>query len=702
MKSMRFFVSAAALLASLPAFCCGPFWYPPEEYYMFRAFDKERTAGVSNKEENCAAWKAVCSPDVRESDIAAVVYGYSLPDMKRLLDKPGSANTFERYISSKKDVEIADFLVLAKTCELARAEMNDPWYYPAKNDPVRATLEDVAAKSMSYKGTRLEDRYVLQAVRAMFSLGRFSQIDSLWSSRSRHLDKGGVINRMTLGYVAGAAYHNGDEEGALKYYKQAGDIWSMYELFSKYGAYGNLLDFVAQSWPDNNSVPELLQKIVGGYEIRTYESWEKPDKAEMEGFLNICLKGAAKAKDPGIWYYSASFLADLTGNPVRASELLAKAETANRSSYLEGSIKVMRIYLDAKNSNFDDDYKAKLFGQLQWLDTKIKDNITDNVKVITSNGWAMHINNSYYYWNDMLRKITFGFIAPKMDAVDPVLSLRLRNMADNRLLQIVDRYSTNWYDDTWNEKPKVFTMAQYRAETGIENVFDYSNLFFDAMDAAAIDDLIRYEKSMGAGKTKLDRFLDERGYIDHDYVRELIGTKYLRNRQYSEAVKVLSSVSPSYQGRTNVKWYFYRLPFEFGTDRQRGKKIQENYKLSFANEMVNLENRMKSQDPDVRGAALVKYGLGLNSSFDFCWALTHYHLNEGEEWTESEYRMRARRDADQFIETGLRTIRDPELAARHYVSLCRWRSAVQMFPGTKAAREACAGCDQLRDYKLHQ
>ena len=45
----------------------------------------------------------------------------------------------------------------------------------------------------------------------------------------------------------------------------------------------------------------------------------------------------------------------------------------------------------------------------------------------------------------------------------------------------------------------------------------------------------------------LDRFLDARGYVDMDYLNELLGTRYLRAMDYVNAVRVLSKVPNEYK-----------------------------------------------------------------------------------------------------------------------------------------------------------
>ena len=108
---------------------------------MFRIYEA-KPSSLAN-DGNCLDWQSLTSMDISLSDIGQVVYKYPEKKLSALLDGKSSQNTFERYLAAKNDTEIRDYLVTAKRCEIARAEMNDPWYYPSKNDPVFAALEDV-------------------------------------------------------------------------------------------------------------------------------------------------------------------------------------------------------------------------------------------------------------------------------------------------------------------------------------------------------------------------------------------------------------------------------------------------------------------------------------------------------------------------------------------------------------------------------
>lgn len=78
-----------------------------------------------------------------------------------------------------------------------------------------------------------------------------------------------------------------------------------------------------------------------------------------------------RGNNPAMWYYTAAFLTDLEGNATKASYLLGLAENSKSSSYIDESIKVFRIYLDAKLLPYNSSYESRLFTQLNWLDKKL-------------------------------------------------------------------------------------------------------------------------------------------------------------------------------------------------------------------------------------------------------------------------------------------------------------------------------------------
>lgn len=141
--------------------------------------------------------------------------------MFRVFD-PATVITIDTRISQlpeSNDPEVKRYLQLARACEKLRKARDSKWYYPTrKDDVVLASLEDVLEEALAYKGTKLKDRYALQAARAMFSLQKYREMIEWWS-RIQDDIKDESISRSIQGYVAGAMFRTGNEDKAMEYYK---------------------------------------------------------------------------------------------------------------------------------------------------------------------------------------------------------------------------------------------------------------------------------------------------------------------------------------------------------------------------------------------------------------------------------------------------------------------------------------------------
>lgn len=525
------------------------------------------------------------------------------------------------------DPEVIEYLKLARTCEEMRIKMNSKWYYPSKNDVVTTSLEGVLQKSLEYKGTKLKDRYALQAARAMFSLGRFEQMCCWWNEVESDIAPG-AIREHIIGYVAGAKYRTGDTEAAFQYYAAIGDVQSIEYCLRQEGRYDGYLS-IAEYSKEYPSVFKTLQNEIKDIEV--YYNYYLSFKPEVfYDYYDIAVKNAEESLDPAPWLYTAAFMKYMQCEYYAAQDLVLKAEKCCNSQFMSDSIRVLRILIDAELSAYNKEYETKLLEDLKWLDKKICENLTDEIRQKTAEeGYYLKYNASYYYWNDMMRKIVLGTVVPKMvKAGKTPLALLLANYADNRLLALVDRVHT--YKWVYENEDYVliendYTLSEYRKDSGVFNMYDYSNHYFELLDNDDINisSILEYSKILDAPSGELQNFLAERVYIDDDYLNDLIGTRYLRIRRYKDAHDYLSMVSKDYQTYLNTYEYMRRLPFHYY--RKKGGKAQTDYKLNFAKEMLECEEIMfRSSDPNKVGHARIKYGIGMKNSHGWCWALTQY------------------------------------------------------------------------------
>ena len=717
MKSLKYFlISLISLLTANNASACWDSWYTPRGYYMYRVYNNRPEPELTiegcypGAGKNCAEWQRLVSKSISLEDIYEVVYKMTLEEYEAIYDNRNAKyeNEFVEWIT-KKDTAILDFLLLAKTNEYIRLKRNSRWYYPSMKIGARMTLEEVAEKALSEKNERLRDRYLLQGIRALFSLSKYEECIKLWESEVSHLPEDNLMRQLICPYIAGAEFHANHAQKAVEYFAQIGDIRSMLYCMGRAGEKISIIDaleLVCEYAPNSNYIEETLQSYVRELEPlgEFYGKDTFVKTTDCEKLYTLCLKMAheGRGNNPAMWYYTAAFLTDLEGNATKASYLLGLAENSKSSSYIDESIKVFRIYLDAKLLPYNSSYESRLFTQLNWLDKKIRSNIDDKVRNETARGYMLLSGESYYYWNDMMRRILLAEVCPRMiKAGKTTRALQLANMADNRLLNLVNKRNVyDWVNDEY-EIVKTYTMSSYRYSDRF-NRYDYSNHFFEMIDSIGVDNTIKYVQRVNNPQGNFDRFLNSRGYIGQDYLNDIVGTQCLRNMRYKEALEYLGKVSKAYKAHHNV----YMKYDPFSADR-KAIRTKSDFKYDFAREMYSLEQSMNIMtEPNRKAQLMVRYAIGLRNSIDLCWGLTQYYRGtsywgqvcEKRDWENDGNTKAAMKKAKELINLACDIVTDDETGANIQYMLCNFKTVVYKYPNTEKGRLVRGKCDNLYDY----
>lgn len=716
MKFLRYLtISIFLLIATHDSKACWGGWYAPSGYYMYRVYNDIPKSGLNIEDcnsdvgKNCKEWQKLTSKEIPLWDIYDVVYNMSLEKFEAIYDNKSvkSNNEFAKWII-QRDTEILDFLLLAKTNEYIRQKRNSRWYYPSMKIEARMTIEEVAQKALSVDDGRLKERYLLQAVRALFSMGKYDECIDIWENKVFLLPKDNLMRQLIRPYIAGAEFRIGHSREAIRHFAELGDIESVLFCAEKSGeklSKIDALELVCKYAPDSECIEKTLQSYVRTLEPLGDFYWDEEFKMtpETQKLYSLCLNMArnAQTKNPAMWYYTASFLADLNNEVTKADYLLGLAEKSKSSEYIDESIKVFRIYLDAKLKPYNAAYEERLFSQLKWLDSKICNNIDEKVRKETANGYKLLQSHSYYYWNDMMRRILLAEVCPRMiEARKTTRALQLANMAENRLLGLVDkRVVHNWTDDA--HKTETYAMSAYRYSENY-NLFDYRNHFFEMIDSLGVDIAIKYVQNVRQDRTSFDTFLNTRGYIGDDYLNDILGTQCLRNMRYTEAVKYLGSVSEAYKNHLNVDLHYE--PFSFNRKKIADKS---DFKYNFAREMCSLEQSINlTKEPNRKAQLMVKFAIGLENSFDRCWSLTQYYRGSSylgqvckkRDWETDRLTKAAICRAKKLTETACSIVTDDEVAANIHYELCRYKTIAEKYPNTERGIFVKGHCDNLRDY----
>ena len=728
MKSIKCIVAISLVLFFTKAFACIPLSYEPSEYYLFHLMDKQEWVQETyniNERENCRLWQEQTLSIFTPEEIKAVVYHYKLETLRQLKEgrnpQESLGNNFAQWLRETKNDEVLDYLILAKTCEWLRLEHQSPWYYPCKSDPVRCSLSDVVETALSHNDDAMAERYALQAVRAMITLRQYEKCVDYWEKTVCHFPDG-LMRQMIEPYVAGAYYHSGRIDEAKRMFALLGDVDGLLLCENKIGKSLSLvegIELLYETLPDCPHFKQKNQWLLGNVEPNL--DWDEfsgycfnVEKAksitQLEELCDRVLK-EGRVSDPAMWAYSACYIALIKGDDHKADKYLRIAEKNVKDEALEASVKVMRIYIDAKLCDYNKAYEQKLFGQLVWLQRQVESNVTNDVRKSAGELYGLNLNISFYYWNDALRCILLGTVCPKMlEKGNTNLALRLANMADYTLLNCTGLV----YDDHWDERRSEYvvdslTLEQYREDSQF-NWYDYRNNFAGMMDTLSANQLAAYVKSVERPQSAFERFLDAHSYTDLNFLNEILGTHYIREMRYAEAQRTLAKLSYNFYRRTNV----YKeglLDFDPFSHQRTSWSGVLDAKYQFACQMSQYEEEItQDSDPNRKAVAMLKMATGLyNSSLrGRSFALGFYQsgyvfstLNgsEGKNWEQTE--MLCRR-ANELCQQALRLFTDDEQAAEAQYELGNLYTVTSWYPKTKTAQYVKAHCDCYWDYHIER
>lgn len=715
---LRAFLTTSILLLfclSVDVLACGPWYYEPQEYTLYRASDRYLSIDYPipvfsiDANENCLLWQSDTKTSATLQEIYNVVYKTSLADIQALNSSKGKKcrlykeNSFARTLYDDK--EALNILLLAKRCEVTREEMADPWYYPAKVDPHRTALAEIASIGVSeLNNRRFWKRYAVQATRAMLTLGQYKECLDLWD-RIKDRDWDDCLKVLTVRNVAGAYYHLGEIETARQMYGAIDDTPSLL-MCSNESPKSFILNLYELN-PNSQYLRDLVEKHIH------YEYFYDIDLTSLltqtvgPDLYDICIKIASEGKvnDPDFWYYGAAFIKYHEKKFDQALKLVSLAEKSAGSDYIKESVHVLRICIEAESKPYSRSYESAMLEHIKWLDNKILEHHNEAAEATRHEGIRkLSINESYFYWNDMLRRVVHGTLCPMLVKNHrEVLAIALANMADNRLLNLQDSLEVITYDEEYNYIESALTLKEYRENGDIFNGHDYSNAFFCMIDTLPVDKVIQYVQTIDS-PTDLQQYLNERSFIDMDYFNELIGTRYLREAKYTEAAKWFSKVSPKYQYRLNTYEYMDFQPFSFEKKQINNK---ENYKYNFAKEMARLESIINTSSiQDSVALAKAKMAMGMKNSVYHCWPLIYYHLTEYDfdEDDPTPY-SRARNNMLSKVErtyaSAYSSTNNPETKAKIQLMFGNYKSVMTNYSNTEAAQSIAGRCDNYYDYHLN-
>lgn len=559
------------------------------------------------RQENLLLWQKLTSSDIPLSDIEAVVYKYKRAQIDTILDciskgntPAASENRFHTWLVDNKEVEILAFLSCAKGLEEKRAEFNSPWYYPSSRDRQDewGDFKRTVDQCLAYKGSRLKDRYALQAVRALFASRQYDKCIEYFDEVFKGFPDSNLFKRMAMSYAAGCWYHLGAVDRANEYFAKAGYF---NELRTE-----NRVKYMAERYPDNPWMMAHLQ----------YCAEREPREFLAVKPIAESVVSQKKARNLGDWEFLLAYLyGEFENNPVKASKYInASLKHGFSSDDFRDHAYAYSVKLKVAAGD-----RSSLLADLKWFESKMNDASANRKE-----------------WRRMMQNIVYSdLVLDYWDRGEYTKAIILCAYADNvfYLKGTHDTWTT--YTGRYQEE----TLEEMRKSESHYNCLDYSSLSFQLMGSLSSSQLIKVKRELASIESPLFAYLKKAMRCDAPYWDELIGTLAIREENYRRAVEYLAKVPASYNRTTNIykDRCFERNPFYAGGWANLGggtwvEQIKKNpvqdksmAKYEFASRMLALQNQMKSaESADDRGLARLQYAIGRRNSFESCWALTQY------------------------------------------------------------------------------
>lgn len=498
-------------------------------------------------------------------------------------------------------------------------QLKETWSYPTKEELAqrKTNLQKMIQQSKAYKGTRLGEQWLLLQMRANMVLGQNQENINLWNSKGSKLRKS-VYRDMMQNIYAGALLRTGKRKQACDIYAEQGDMVSIKWTMRKHRNLAGIKN-VYEEDANSPSLNFLVQDFVNNAQetMDSDEDWlEMVDafpvkNADIDGFIafaNDVLK-SGKTKSPALWKAAIGELQYLTGRQQDAMKTLDEAMRMNGTPRMKDNARAIRAIVSAKNGKTDAAYERYIVGEMKWLIEKAKEE-------------GLEDSYSRNHYTDMLERLVYNNLVPLYNRNNKVeMAIALTAAMDNsqRLYGFPEKKENN---SDWNPN------------------YSYWSDYYALIDTLRAEELVRYFEWTGkSAKGDMEKFVKGMIAIDKNFFNDFIGTRYMAEGKFKQAIPYLKKVPFNFMEAQNISFYLahrkYTIPRWFV---KQGKQEQgqtegpflatltSNPKLNFCQEVLKKEEQFKSAKGENREK--LAYELATNyyqaSYLGECWYLTHY------------------------------------------------------------------------------
>lgn len=444
---------------------------------------------------------------------------------------------------------------LKKYLDCADEKRQEQWDYPTKEQLARRTqtLRAVRTYAQGKLGTRLRSQHALLLMRCNMMLGQHQQNVTFYEQTGSKMIES-VYRDMMKNIYAGALYKTGHDAQAGRLFAEMGDWESLMTQYYKRRSF----EAIRQEYQRDASsavLPFLLKDFVNNAQeaIDAEEGGEGTpggklfirdiQRREAQQMIGLAARVVSEGRSPvpAMWQSAKAWLEFMYGDRSKGLADIEAAAALDGTARMKDNVRVLRLYMKAALGSADGAMDNFLAAELTWLDDKTRE---DDFFANARGRLVHHVLGKSYGHR-------------------PTMSLAL-----------MKALCSDDYDS-----------------------------FADTMDVERLKEYLDYVSSPAS--TALDRFVKPRQKVDRNSMNDLVGTKYMRQCRWSDAVEWLGKVPVGYYEEkgyavyaVNRKWtvepwlrrQWLSSDLVYGDTKWH---LQSNPKLAFAREMLSLESSMK-------------------------------------------------------------------------------------------------------------
>lgn len=750
MKTLKSFI-LVSLLVCLDgvASACGPWYYSASDNRLYRIVPPLWKTPLSDDftTKNIILW----SKQTGFRDTAAIrraVYTewdkfvnweellWEMQNSAAAPYNPLSAdNKFCAHLVERQDTDAVRLLYWSKMYSNIRTSQRSPWYYNSHIDTdEKKQLREMYNMVTSYTpAKKYADRFKFLSIKCAWALGEDSTVITMWE-QSKLRQKKNLFYYEARDYVARSLMRMGRQKEADAIYYENGNYA---ELIPFGASTPTKLRTLLNIRPNSLQIAPILQDYLTILDVEQANSYrwdDEDDYYKTDSVVRIARMAInnPKVRQKAMWRYAAACVLDYKGKQKEALEILKGAENGDGNAFLQKAVRTLTFYLRARIDTINDDFERYAINEIKWLNNEMlrewnsmPNTTRQNISNVLNYGWIKELNELYSY--AALRRIVLedsvGLAWRMAYAGRGVRALQMANVTDNHIVRISNNPFIKkvreqgggvfdvWYKGNDSSYHNIW-VSSLQDTTSIEgedihfwnypvNSHDYSNGLFCVADIIDAHTLEACRQRQLRPKDETDRWFNARSYTDGDYWQDIIGTHYMRERNYHAAVAHLRYISPSYQQRMNISCSID----PFSIDRSLKSTDSTLYKLHFAKRMDSLQRVMlHDHNSDRRGLAMLEYTIGLENNFGMCWWLTSYDKGwNGANLTdidETQYAFKANAVVKQLREKALRTLRSDEARARYHLRLGQYSIVRKRYADTETGKHLVLVCDERKLYHV--